>query len=1196
MLPPGKTGIAFENSLAEERVLENQFLLNGSGVALGDVDGDGLADIYFASLDGQNVLYKNLGGWRFQDVTDRAGVAAPDRFSTGAAFADIDGDGDLDLLVTALGGPNALYVNGGDGVFRDATKDAGLESDLGSTTATFADVDGDGDLDLYVASYKTKSVRDMYPPAAILFDRVVKREGDSMVVRSEFAEHYGLARRGNETVRFEFAEPDRFYLNDGSGRFAEVPITSDRFLWHDGNPIEAPLREWGLTARFYDIDRDGDPDLFVCNDFESPDRLWINDGSGRFRLAAPLALRKTSGATMAVDYSDVDRDGDVDFVLLDMRDLTTARQKTQTVLNLPVAPAIGEIEPRPQVPRNTLFLNRGDNTFAEAAYYAGLEASGWSWSALFMDVDLDGYEDLLVTTGYDYDFLDLDTMERIEGSVSGIRNPLISGRRFLLLFPPLDLPNVVFRNNGDLTFEEVGEAWGFGVEEDVSHGMAAADLDGDGDLDVVANRLGKPAAVYRNETNRERLAVRLRGLPPNTQGIGAKVYLRGGPVFEQYKEVTLGAYLSSSEPLVVFAARGEELTIFVEWRSGAWSLVSNAKSGRVYEIDETGQLSPEQLAGVDLPGSGDEAAEPEELFRDVTADLGHIHSEAEYYDRRRQPLLRNRLSQLGPGITWYDVDGDGDEDLLVAAGRGGSLGYYRNEGGHFTPVPVGLPAAGLDQTTVLPIADGSGGVSLLVGQMNYEAAHPSDARQTASVLRADVGRPGPSDRLLRAEVSAAVPGEMSSTGPLALADYDSDGDLDLFVGGRVLPARYPAPASSRLFRNLGGRFALDSTNSRLLSRLGLVSGAVFSDIDADGDPDLLLAVEWGSLRLFVNDGGKFSDATESFGLSEFQSMWNGITTGDLNGDGLPDIVATSWGRNVRMEASRERPFLMYYADFDGNGTMDVVEARYDPRLGAVAPIRHRVALMLGIPFIGRRIDTYHEYADATVQDVLGTSLANASVLRVNTFEHMVFLSRDGGFDPRPLPTEAQLAPSFYAGIADFDGDGHEDLLLSQNFYPTETETARYDAGRALLLLGDGTGNLRALPGHRSGIRVYGDQRGAAFADYDGDGRLDVAISQNGAATKLYRNERGTPGLRVRLIGPPENPHGVGSTLRIVYAERLGPAQEIHAGSGYWSHDGATRVLGVQDEAIGVSVRWPDGSQTETLVQSGEREITIHYRR
>lgn len=1177
-----RTGIRFTNSVTLDSALWNRHLAQGGGVAIGDVDGDGLPDIYLTSNQGANALYRNLGGWRFQDITTQAGVALAGRHSTGAVFADVDGDGDLDLLVSTLGGGVALFLNDGHGVFTERTAEAGLAGHAGSMTMTLTDVDGDGHLDLYVANYKTRSALDIYPPQERSFDQVVRQVHGRYEVVPKFRDEYRVVDKpeyGLVSMQ-QRADPDGFYLNDGRGHFTLVPWTSGRFRDARGLPLAAPPEYFGLSAKFTDVDGDGAPDLYVCDDFEDPDMFWLNDGKGSFRAAPALALRSTSNSSMGVDFSDIDRDGTVDIFVADMLG-RGAHRKTEVPTHTPLPKLVGLIDDRPQWQRNTLQLNRGDGSFAEVGGFAGVSASDWTWDAVFLDIDLDGYEDLLLTTGHLWDIMDADTWERIRTSFSSLE-----WRRELAQFPPLAEHNVVFRNNGDRTFSDVGMLWGFGVDSAISHGMATGDLDGDGALDVVVSRLDAPTALFRNTSSAPRVAVRLHGQAPNTAGAGSKIHVQGGPVPDQSKEVVLGgSYLSGSDPLYTFAAGSStELTITVDWRRGGQSVIHGVRPNREYEIEEP-------PAGAAARPERDSARQqlPTPWFRDASSQLGHRHVENTYNDYQRQPLLPFALSRLGPGVTWYDVDGDGFEDLLITSGRGGALAYYRNVHGRFTKVDLPLPVARYDETALLPVPsmDG-GGTTLLVGQSNYESQTPAEAASVPGVLA--ITPPGTGRAGRGGSVSPVVDGDHASVGPLATADVDGDGRLDLFVGGRVLPGAYPRAVNSRLFHNDHGRFALDSANTTLLQQVGLISAAVFSDVNGDGWPDLVLAPEWGSLRLFLNDHGKFRDASAEWGLTATVGRWNGVTTGDLKGDGRLDIVATSWGRNTLSRVDSVHPLMLYYGDFTGTRRLDMLEAQYDDRLRGVAPLEPLDRLMGVIPAIRLSTRTYAAYAGETIQQVLGPVFPNAQRLEAQTLDHMVFFNRGTRFDPVPLPAEAQLAPAFAVLVADFDGDGREDVFLSQNFYPMDIGTPRYDAGRGLLLRGDGAGGLTPVSGQQSGILVYGDQRGAAFADYDNDGRVDLVVSQNGAETKLYHNEHAAPGVRVRLAGPAGNPRAIGAVMRLEYGSRRGPAREVHGGSGYWSEDGAVQVLGLAGDPTALWVRWPGGRVTETSVPRGAREI------
>jgi hypothetical protein len=1189
-LAPARTGVSFANAVSDELILENEFLSNGSGVAIGDVDGDGLADVYLARIEGPNALYRNLGDWRFEDVAQAAGVDAPDRYSTGAVLVDADGDRDLDLLLTALGGPNSLFLNDGRGRFVDATDESGLASDRGSTTSALADVDGDGDLDLYVANYKRVAVTNLLPPEERTMSRTVMEVDGEFVVRPEFREHYMVVWRGNQLRRFHIGEPDHFYLNDGAGHFERFSLASERFLDASGRPLPSPPPDWGLSARFHDLDGDGDPDLYVCNDFETPDRIWLNEGDGTFRAVPRSAIRTTAASCMAVDFADVDLDGDLDIFAADMLSREGTRRRRQLAVVLLESHLPGEDPPAQQLQRNVLLVNRGDDTFAEAAHYAGIAASGWSWSVVFVDADLDGYEDLLIPNGHLHDVMDADTQRELQEML------LEDWRQHLLFYRRLPLHNVVFRNEGDLRFTDVGREWGFGAEEDITNSLAVGDLDGDGDPDVVANRMDRPALVLRNESTAPRVAIRLEGRSPNTQGIGAVIRVLGGVVPEARKEVTAGGlYLSGSEAAHAFGTgEAEDVTIVVEWRSGARTRIEGAGPNRMYivrepELQEALDAAAEQPPAVTAVES---ALEERPLFEEGVA-LDHLHVELPYGDFNRQPLLPMRLSQLGPGVAWVDVDRDDDPDLLVGTGRGGTLSLFRNDDGRFQRLVLRMPDSPLDQSTVLELPDAAG-TSLLIGQMNYEAPDPNSARTVPAVVQVRLDPRGLAGDEALALTRAAVPGDPGAAGALALADYDGDGDLDLFVGGRTRPAEYPRPTSARLFQNEEGRFVLDEANVEALQDVGLVSSAVFSDVDGDADPDLLLALDWGPVRLFRNEQGRYRDETATWGLAEHTGRWNGIATGDLDGDGRLDAVVTAWGRNTGLPASREHPLKLYYGDFDADGTLDVLQATYDEHIDGYATTVSFDRLRGVLPFVRTRLDSYTAYANANVEQTLGSAFDRAESLEAASLEHVLLLNRGERFERIALPGDAQLAPAFHVGIADLDGDGSEDVFLTQNFVSVDPDTPRLQAGRGLWLKGDGAGGLTAIPGQQSGIRLYGEGRGAAFADYDGDGRLDVAVSQNAGPARLLRNRGAKPGLRVRVAGPPANPAGVGVVLRVEYESGLGPVREVKAGSGYWSQDELLQVLGLRDTPVALRARWPHGGESRHEIRAGTRDIRVEW--
>jgi len=1160
-LTTDESGIAFQNTLSAEN--QRNFTFNGAGAASGDYDRDGLVDLFLVTEEGQSKLYRNMGDMRFEDMTEQAGLnksITPDSFNIGAYFADIDNDHDLDLFLTNWNSPDQLYRNNGNGTFTDITAEAGVGYPGGSTTATFADYDRDGDLDFFVATYRPHDfAHEFGAPELEMVDGQV-------VIPEDFQSRIELVETEDGLSVRQLGEPDLLFRNNGDSTFTEV-----------GAEAGISGGYWGLSASFSEVDNDGWPDLYVSNDFWSPDTFYHNNGDGTFSLINPDMVQHSPMFAMGMDFADINNDGLTDYFVGDMLSRDATLRLTQHGLMDTTMPPD---EAAAQIMRNGLFLNNGDGSFSDIAWLADVAASEWTWTTKFADLDVDGYTDLLITNGMIGDLMDSDVL-------SDINLPQFQNApAYFPDYPPLETSDLIFRNNGDLTFEETTAAWGFDTAA-IGHGATLADLDNDGDLDAIVNYMNEPAGVYRNDAVNNRVVVALNGRLSNSQGIGARVTLIADNGAQSRLMSTSGGYLSSHAPALTFGL-GDGIAIEaieVEWPSG--------HTQRFTEIDGEPLTANQRYTIVEPdssitppPAHWLTAETPQ--FEEVSASAGLIapHIESDFDDKRyegfddfdAQPLLPRRLSTLGPGVAWGDADQDGDDDLYIAGGLGQAGTLYENIAGSFSLMPAVAPAE-YEEVTPLWFQNGvTAAPDLMLTYSRYESPDAPLAAQ----FRIDSANPFPFTNMNWDTDSIA------SGGAMAASDVDGDGDLDLFVGGRAIPEQWPLPAPSHLYLNEDGVLTdATATIAPALLETGLATGAIWLDVDSDGDGDLLVATEFGAVRLFVNENGRLADATAEAGLDQWTGLWTGITAGDFNQDGHMDFAAANLGLNTKYTASPEYPAVVYAGNIDGDNDVDIIEAEYVN--GVLRPMHERGMTGAEMPFVLEKYDTFLAYAEATLEDIFGDKLDDAELFTANTLAHAVFINDGNGrFTATPLPQLAQITTGYGLTTADFDNDGHDDLYLVGNFSYADHETRQYTGGVGYWLRGMGDGSFTVVPASESGLFVPYDGRGTAVNDYDNDGWVDVVVGVNDNHPLLFHNAGNSNNcsLRIRLTGDVANPTAVGARIIVTLSDGTTTSREIHAGNGYFSQDGSTHLFGLGEtgNSADVQIIWPDGTVTETTGQ------------
>ncbi|MGB3849153.1 MAG: VCBS repeat-containing protein [Tunicatimonas sp.] len=1088
-LPASYTGIDFVNQLSydeEFNVYTYRNFYNGGGVGVGDVNNDGLTDVFFCGNLVDNRLYLNRGDFRFEDITPAAGVASRGVWSTGVSLADVNGDGWLDIYVCKSGSPqgknrhNELFINNADPslsglvTFSEQAHAYGIADQGLSTHATFFDYDRDGDLDMYLLNNSFRSVGG-----------------------------YDL-RPGQREVR----DPEggnKLYRND-NGKFVDVSEAAGIY----GSAIG-----FGLGVTIGDVNRDGWQDIYVSNDFFERDYLYINngDGTGRhtgFTEDLEAQMSEISLGSMGADMADINHDGYPDVFVTEMLPDSERRYKTKAAFEtwdkyrMNVKNGYHQ-----QFARNVLQLNAppassGRTTvFREIGRLAGVHATDWSWGALMADLDNNGHTDIFVANGIYKDLLDQDYIQFM-GDPKTVR-AILSREKTVIQqlidsIPSEKIANYAFANQGDFTFVNQAEAWGLG-EPSHSNGSAYGDLDNDGDLDLIVNNVNMPPFVYRNETDtllpqNHSLSVKLVGEGNNTFALGAQVTLWSQGKLHYQELAPMRGFESTVDTKLVFGlgAASTVDSLRVQWPDGRSTFRQTVSSNQLLELHQAEATELRQSAGWRATTA------PAPWLEDITAsvDIDYQHRENEFSDFNRDPLLFHMLSAEGPKLATGDVNGDGQEDFFVGGAKDQPGALFVQKNGTFVRTNETVftqDQSSEDTDALLFDADQDGDLDLYVASGGSELPSSSSALLDRLYLNDGRGNFTKSAQLLPTA-------RFESTACVRAADYDQDGDQDLFVGLRLRPFLYGVPVNGYILQNDGrGNFRnVTEQAAPELVGLGMITAAQWADYDQDQDIDLIIVGDWMGVRVFSNQGGTFADATEEAGLAQTQGFWNCLEVVDLDGDGDLDFVAGNLGRNARLKASPEQPLTMHVNDFDGNGKAEQIVSMYQH--DTLYPLTLRNDLVKQVPSLKKKYLRYDAYQGQTIDDLFTPKQLRSAVRwEVRTTESAAFINQgDSRFVMRPLPAEAQFSPVYSILADDFDEDGHVDLLLGGNFYRSKPEIGIYDASHGLLLKGNGTGQFAVV--EQSGFFVRGEVRDMVPVRTQ-KGEL-VLVAKNNAPMQIFR--------------------------------------------------------------------------------------------
>ena len=1090
-VPRSHTGIDFRNLVVEKEtfnIFKYQYFYNGGGTAIGDFNNDGLEDVVFTGNMVKNRLYLNRGNFEFQDITKESGIADQEGWCTGATPVDINGDGWLDLYICRAGYPfenlrrNLLFINNGAKAegrvsFTEKAAEYGLDDPAHTTQAAFFDYDNDGDLDLFLLNHSTVE----YSRGSLDVTQLRKQ------TQPEFT---------NKLFRNDGPSP--LSAAAGSPRFTNVTAAAG---------IRSNVLSFSLGISIADINLDGWTDIFIGNDFNEPDYLFVNQHDGTFKECAAEWFDHHSMFSMGTDVADYDNDGLPDLVSLDMLPESNHLQKMHSgadnfdKVNLLIQSGFYR-----QYSRNMLQHNNGDGSFSEIGQLAGMSNTDWSWSPLFFDFENDGDKDLFIANGYLRDHTDMDFLAFTADEVTKIKNNQqhIGFQAYLTKMPPIIQPNYFFENNGnERPFQNRTHDLGY-AKPTVTQGAAYADLDNDGDLDLVLNNSNDYATILQNHAEKtfsqnHWLRIALRGTPQNPVGIGAKVWVYTKGQVQYQEQSPVRGFQTSVDPVLSFGL-GEAATadsVVVVWNTGERQSFTQVPANQNLEVKiqeapsrHTYTTAAEKPVFIELKNALPEAAR---------------HEENHFNDFKTQSLLPYFYSHEGPALAAADLNGDGLTDFYLGGAANQAAQLYLANADGWRPVRVPAfeaDAACEDVAACFLDADSDGDADLYVVSGGYEfgAGDPNvrdrlywnDGRGNLTLQNPP---PGPS------RVGAAgTKTESSGAGSRVVStDFDLDGDLDLFIGGGVVPGRFPESQRSRLLLNDGkGHFTTVEVPTK-----GLVKAAIWTDLNSDQRPDLVVAAEWSGLQVFENQNGTLIENTAAHVSGHTAGLWQSLAAADFDGDGDLDLMAGNLGLNSQWQASEQLPLELFYSDFDKNGSIDPILCY--PVQGKSYPFASREDMLGQLPMLKKKFVHFHDYADATIREMFSPEeLASATRLEAVTLETTYFENKNGRFERHALPLAAQVAPVCAIHPIDVNKDGHLDVVLAGNITQTRVKLGRLDGLHGLVLLGDGKGKFSAMPAKQCGLSVRGAVRGICEAKTRQGKALIFGL--NDEAARTYRIE------------------------------------------------------------------------------------------